>query len=50
VLLAMLVLGEGGPTKASPILLRQVLMSLRAIGFEQDARALAVEAALAAGI
>ena len=50
VLLAMMTLGEGGPTKASPILLRQVLMSLRAVGFEPEARAIAIEAALAAGI
>lgn len=50
VLLALLALGDDGPAGASPLLLREVLISLRATGFEKEARALAVEAALAAGI
>ena len=50
VLLALLALGDEGPAGASPLLLREVLISLRAIGFHKEARALAIEAALAAGI
>jgi hypothetical protein len=50
VLLALLALGDDGPAGASPLLLREVLISLRATGFDKEARALAVEAALAAGI
>ena len=43
-------LGEAGPGGADPLLIRQVLISLRAAGFEKEARAMAVEAALAAGL
>ena len=50
VLLSLLALGEGGPVGADPLLIRQVLISLRAAGFEKEARAMAVEAALAAGL
>ena len=50
VLLSLLALGETGPAGADPLLLRQVLISLRAAGFEKEARAMAVEAALAAGL
>ncbi|MBT7943143.1 MAG: hypothetical protein HN719_07290, partial [Alphaproteobacteria bacterium] len=50
VMLALMALGEDGPAGADPLLLRQVLVSLRTAGFETEARALAVEAALAAGL
>ncbi len=50
VLLALLALGEDGPAGANPILLRQVILSIRAAGFDKEARTLAVEAALAAGL
>ncbi len=50
VLLSLLALGEAGPAGADPLLLRQVLISLRTAGFEKEARAMAVEAALAAGL
>lgn len=50
VLLSLLALGEAGPAGADPLLLRQVLISLRAAGFEEEARAMAMEAALAAGL
>ncbi|MFQ5764703.1 MAG: hypothetical protein ACE5GT_07235 [Rhodospirillales bacterium] len=50
VLLVLLALGEEGPAGADPLLLHQVLTSLRAIGLEKEARAMAVEAALAAGL
>jgi len=50
VMLALLALGDDGPAGASPLLLREVLLSLHATGFDKEARDLAVEAALAAGI
>ncbi len=50
VLLALLSLGEGGPGHANPVVLGHVLRSLVAIGLEIEARAIAVEAALAAGL
>ncbi len=50
VLLTLLALGSDGPAGAEPLLLRQALFSLLAAGFEDEARAMAVEAALAAGL
>ena len=50
VLLSLLVMGDGGPGQADPVVLRDVLIPLRAVGEGAAARALAVEAALAAGL
>ncbi len=50
VLLALLMLGQGGPGQASPLVLARVVGSLRAIGLEGPARAIAVEALVAAGL
>ena len=50
VLLALTALGQGGPTQADPTLLRTVIESLRAVGLSAEARAIAIEAAVAAGI
>jgi hypothetical protein len=50
VLLSMLALGQSGPTQVNPIVLRQVVMSLRLVGLGPEARALALEAAVAAGL
>lgn len=50
VLLALLALGDGGPGRANPIVLYRVIGALRAVGLDAEARALAVEAALAAGL
>lgn len=50
VLLSLLALGEGGPGEVDPVILRRVLTSLGAIGLGKEARDLAVEAALAAGL
>ncbi len=50
VLLSLLALGDGGPAQADPIVLRRVLRALGAVGLEASARALAVEAAVAAGL
>ncbi len=50
VLLALLALGEGGPGRADPVVLRRVLRSLSGAGFKKESRALALEAAVAAGL
>lgn len=50
VLLSLLTLGRAGPTQANPTVLHRVVTSLRQVGLEEDARALALEAALASGI
>lgn len=50
VLLGMLALGQAGPTQVNPIVLRQVVTSLRLVGLSNEARALALEAAVAAGL
>lgn len=48
--LALIGLGEGGPAKANPMFLRHAITALRMVGLEKDARALAVETALALGL
>ena len=50
VLLSLLALGDGGPAQADPVVLGRVLGALGAVGLEGPARALAVEAAVAAGL
>ena len=50
VLFALLILGPGGPRTADPIALAAVASALRRVGLEADARALALEAALARGM
>jgi hypothetical protein len=50
VLLALVVLGEDGVVRGDPQVLRAVVGDLRAVGLKAEARALAVEAALAAGL
>ncbi|MEX0807906.1 MAG: hypothetical protein WD044_04175 [Dongiaceae bacterium] len=50
VLLSLLNLGEGGPGAVSPIVLSRVLRSLREVGLTNEARSLAFEAIVAAGI
>ena len=47
VLAALLLLGEGGPAAASPVVVARVVAGLRAVGLEADARAIAREAAAA---
>lgn len=49
VLLALLALGDGGPGRAAPATLRAVATALAAAGLEREARAIATEAAFAAG-
>jgi hypothetical protein len=50
ILLSLLTLGQAGPTQVDPTVLRQVVSSLQAIGLDDEARALALEAAVAAGL
>jgi hypothetical protein len=50
VLYAALVLGRDGPAGLDPAALGTVIPSLRKVGLENDARALALEAALARGL
>ncbi len=50
VLLSLLALGDGGPGQADPVVLHRVIKSLIAVGLETEARSLAVEAAVAAGL
>jgi len=50
VLLSLIVLGEAGPAGAHSLALGTVIFSLRQIGLESEARALAIEAALGNGI
>lgn len=50
VLLSLVTLGDDGPTAVDPMALHDVLSRLRTVQLEADARALAVEAVLAAGL
>ncbi len=50
VLLALLSLGEGGPAQAAAMTLEGVLAALRRIGLFEEARRLAIEAALTQGL
>ncbi|MSO96832.1 MAG: hypothetical protein EXR11_01235 [Rhodospirillaceae bacterium] len=50
VALALVALGDDGPTGASPLTLNKVIESLMIVGREDDARALAAEAALVLGL
>ena len=50
VLLSLLVLGEEGPAQCHPMAFNAVLKAMREIGLEREARALAIEAAIAKGI
>ncbi len=50
VLLVLLVLGEDGPARSHPMALNAALSGLMQAGLEREARALAIEAAIAKGI
>ena len=50
VLLSLVSLGDGGPARSEPIVLHHVLRALRTIGLQQEARAMALEAVVAAGL
>lgn len=49
-LLALVSLGDDFPNRVEPTVLYRVVASLRLVGFDDEARALAVEAALAHGV
>jgi hypothetical protein len=50
VLLAILILGGGSLAESGPSLLSEIIVGLRKVGLEREARQLAVEAALAGGL
>ena len=50
VMFALLALGEGGPGQADAFTLTRVLKALEAAGFKTEARAIAIEAAVALGL
>ena len=50
VLLALYALGPDGPGGANPIMLSRAISSLRLVGLDAEARAIAIEAAIAAGV
>lgn len=50
VLAALVAIGEGGPGKAHPAVVATAIEALRSVRLEDDARALALEAALAGGL
>ena len=50
VLVSLLMLGEFGPTQINPIVLRKVVASLNLVGLGAEARSLAIEAAIVAGL
>lgn len=50
VMLALIALGEGGPGQSEPIVLREILDSLRIAGLDEEVRGLALEAAVEAGL
>ncbi|MBF0375773.1 MAG: antifreeze protein, partial [Alphaproteobacteria bacterium] len=50
VLVALVALGDEGPALTDPTNLYRVVGSLRLVGFDAEARALAVEAAIANGV
>jgi hypothetical protein len=50
VLLALIALGTGGTSTNHPLTISAVIDALRAIGLENEARAVALEAAIAAGV
>ena len=50
VLLALVMLGDAGPSQATPATLTAVLQSMAAVGLPGDARALAVDTVLGAGL
>ena len=50
VLFALLAIGDGGPAEAGPLALGSVLRSLRHVGLDHHARALALEAVIENGM
>ncbi len=50
VLLVLMALGEAGPGGGDPLVLHEVLAALVRVGLEDEARRLAIEAALAGGV
>jgi len=49
-LISLLTLGQLGPKQINPIVLRKIIASLNLVGLTSEARALAIEAAIASGL
>ena len=50
ILHVLIILGEEGPARISPTVLQEAIAALRQVGLDADARAVAVEAVIAAGL
>jgi len=50
VLLSLVIMGEGGPARVDPLVGHRVLKALRNVGLNDEARALALETIVAAGL
>ena len=50
VMLSLILLGDTPPAAVDPVVLQRVIIALRAVGLEVEARALAVEAVVASGL
>jgi len=50
ILVSLVILGEGGPARASPMILQRVLKALDKVGLKDEARAMALEAVVAVGL
>ena len=50
VLLSLVILGDAGPARVEPMIAHRVLKALRNIGLNDEARALALETVVAAGL
>lgn len=50
ILVSLVIVGEGGPARLSPIVLQRVLKAMDQIGFQEEARAMALEAVVAVGL
>ena len=49
-LLSLVIMGNGGPASAEPMVLHRLLTALRAVGLEKEAREIALEAVVSAGL
>ena len=50
ILVSLVIMGEGGPAKASPVVLQRVLKALAKVDLTSEARAMALEAVVAVGL
>lgn len=50
ILVSLVILGEGGPARASPMILERILKAMDQAGLKDEARAMALEAVVAVGL